>query len=180
MNEIVSEEPWSPFRQFGLLCYEVMEIGQMLNSSSMWDELFEKQYYVKVTQDDRYRVFFDPTTSDETRRTRLRRLILLGVRLLTKADNAGVSREDMKERIDALSVDGLLLKVNHLRQMDAFVLTLVYPVEQVVLLTDDEVVESLRLVENIEQLIPASILFRILNQGIDNELVSALLEGSHG
>jgi hypothetical protein len=177
------DKPWSSFQQFGSVCDSVMAIRLRFidpKGSIIWWEIFEKMYG-EVLSEKRYRLFFRASMPKEARRAELRRLLGIGTRLLLLR-----TQEDESYRSEALAanqaspVDTLLSGRNRLRQMESYMLMLAYPMEQVLLLTDDEIVQAVRIVENSERLIPWDTLFRFVDGEVDDALISVILGGSHG
>lgn len=166
-------EPWSLFQHFGTVCDSVMiiQLAFLRPQRSDWDDFMEAKYD-SVLRNARYRMFFRSSVTKEERQVELHRLVSIGAHLLllNRRDD-----ESHQRATRTTPVDELLSKRNKFRRIEAFVLMMAYPVEQVLLLTDDEIVQAVRIVESSERLIPWDTLFRFVDGEVDDALVSVML-----
>lgn len=172
---------WALFRKFGLTCCDVVDMMPRSQSgfvSAVLKALVEKEYD-KVSSIDRYSMFFDADLSDEARRVELRRLLDIGVKLLTLTavteDSSKVDRSLLLKRINETAREEFLSRVSRSSQLSALTLALVYPVEQVAELSDEEITQALGAVEVASYFITWDALLMMSTKDIDTGLIGMLL-----
>jgi len=176
---------WALFRKFGLTCCDVVDMMPRSQSgfvSAVLKALVEKEYD-KVSSIDRYSMFFDADLSDEARKVELRRLLDIGVKLLTLTltfevdaeDSSKVDRSSLLKRINKTAREEFLSRVSRSSQLGALTLALVYPVEQVAELSDEEITLALGAVEVASYFVTWDALLMMSTKDIDTGLIGMLL-----
>jgi len=172
---------WALFRKFGLTCCDVVDMMPRSQSgfvSAVLKALVEKEYD-KVSSIDRYSMFFDADLSEDARKVELRRLLDIGVKLLTLTavteDSSKVDRSSLLKRINKTAREEFLSRVSRSSQIGALTLALVYPVEQVAALSDEEITLALGAVEVASYFVTWDTLLMMSTKDIDTSLIGMLL-----
>lgn len=175
-------DEWTLFRQFGLSCYKVVDSPRQnagRDAPSGVLAILAKNEYDKVATDYRYQAFFADSVSQDARQMELLRLVDIGVKLLSLTldaeDSSRLDLEPLMERINMTTRQEFYSQVGLPSQLGAVVLTLAYPVESVVSLTDDEIVSALSIIQNVEHFLTWDALLVFLAAGVDGDLTGMLL-----
>jgi hypothetical protein len=170
-----SDNRWALIRQFGLTCHAVVDVRKKQPAGVA--EAMTNSICDNVVLGDRFGVFLAEGFDKDSRRVELRRLIDIGVTLLSmEADSRGlVAGDDLTGIFTPSAMSDIVARVEPTRQLQAYVLTFVYPVEWVLSLTGAEILLLVGLVEGARRIIPVSVMTNVLVAGVDGELAKALL-----